>query len=114
MNAINRNQNMFYSMEENVNLQSIMRQVYTWMVLGMLLTTVVAYVTVSTSLINLAANPVVLLVAVIAEFGLVLGMSLAFNRLSSGAAMVLFFLYAALTASRSQSCCWRLVSGQFF
>jgi FtsH-binding integral membrane protein len=73
-----------------------MRQVYIWMGLGMLLTTVVAYVTVSTSLIDLAANPVVLLVAVIAEFGMVLGISFGFNRLSSGAATALFFAYAAL------------------
>ena len=96
MNMINRNQNVFDSIEGSIDLTSIMRQVYTWMVLGMLLTTVVAYVTVSTSLINIAANPVVLLVAVLAEFGLVLGLSLGFNRLSSVTATVLFLLYAAL------------------
>ena len=96
MNMINRNQNVFDSIEGSINLTSIMRQVYTWMVLGMLLTTVVAYVTVSTSLINMAANPVVLLVAVLAELGLVLGISLGFNRLSSVTATVLFLLYAAL------------------
>jgi FtsH-binding integral membrane protein len=96
MDALDRNQNMFYSMEGSINLQSILRQVYNWMVLGMLLTTVVAYATVSTSLINLAANPVVLLVAVIAEFGVVLGISAGFNRISSGTATVLFFVYAAL------------------
>ncbi len=96
MNIVDRNQNLFYPLEGSINLQSIMRQVYTWMVLGLLLTTFVAFVTVSTSLINLAANPVVLLVAVVAEFGAVLGISLGFNRLSSAAATMLFFLYAAL------------------
>lgn len=96
MNSMNRNYNMFNPMEGSIDLQSIMRQVYTWMVLGMLLTTVVAYATVSTSLINLAANPVVLIVALIAEFGVVLAISFGFSRLSSGMATVLFFLYAAL------------------
>jgi len=96
MNALNRNENLLYPLEGRINLQSIIRQVYVWMVLGMLLTTVVGYVTVSTSLINLAANPVVLLVAVIAEFGLVMGIGFGFKRLSSGAATALFFAYAAL------------------
>lgn len=52
MNALNRNSNLLYPIEGSINLQSIMRQVYVWMVLGMLLTTGVAYVTVSTSLIT--------------------------------------------------------------
>jgi uncharacterized protein len=96
MDTYNRNKNMFYSMEGGLDLSSIMRQVYTWMVLGMLLTTFVAYVTVSTSLINLVTNPVVLLVAVIAELGVVLGISFGFNRLSASMATALFFVYAAL------------------
>jgi hypothetical protein len=73
-----------------------MRQVYTWMVLGMLITTVVAFVTASTSLVNLATNPIILLIAVLAEFGLVLVISRGLNRLSAGAATLLFMLYAAL------------------
>jgi FtsH-binding integral membrane protein len=96
MDAFNRNQNMPYSMERGIDLSSIMRQVYIWMFLGMLLTTVVAFVTVSTSLINLASNPIILLVAIVAEFGVVLGISAGFKRLSSGAATALFFVYAAL------------------
>ena len=96
MDTYNRNQNMLSSMEGGLDFSSIMRQVYTWMILGMLLTTVVAWGTVSTSLVNLAANPVVLLVAVVAEFGVVLGISAGFNRISSGTATVLFFVFAAL------------------
>jgi FtsH-binding integral membrane protein len=96
MNALNRNYNLSYPIESSIDLQSIMRQVYVWMVLGMLLTAGVAFVTVSTSLINLAANPAVLLIAVVAEFGVVLGISFGFNRLSSGTATVLFIVYAAL------------------
>lgn len=96
MNAVNRNNNLFNSMEGSLDLQSIMRQVYTWMVIGLLFTTVVAYVTASTSLINLASNPVILMVAIVAEFGVVLGISLGLKRLSARAAMALFFVYAAL------------------
>jgi FtsH-binding integral membrane protein len=73
-----------------------MRQVYTWMGLGTLLTAAVAYLTVNTALINLAANPMVLIVAVLAEFGMVLGLSFGLNRLWVSLATTLFFAYAAL------------------
>ena len=96
MNGMNSNGNLLYPLEGGIDLQAIMRQVYTWMVLGMLITTVVAYVTASTALVNLAANPILLLVAIIAEFGLVLVISRGLNRLSAGAATKLFMLYAAL------------------
>lgn len=96
MNAMNHSGSLWYPTEHGINLQPVMRQVYIWMGLGTLLTAVIAYLTVNTSLIYLAANPAVLLVAVIAEFGMVLGLSFGLNRLSSGAAMALFFAYAAL------------------
>ena len=96
MRTLSRNGSLLYPIEHGINLQSIMRQVYVWMGLGTLLTAVVAYATINTSLINLAANPAAFLVAVIAEFGMVLGLSFGFNRLSSGAATALFFAYAAL------------------
>jgi FtsH-binding integral membrane protein len=96
MNTMNRNSSFYYPTEGAIDLQSIMRQVYTWMVLGMVITTAVAYVTASTSLINLAMNPIILIVAVLAEFGLVLGISAGLSRLSSGVATLLFMLYAAL------------------
>jgi hypothetical protein len=73
-----------------------MRQVYIWMGLGMLLTAFVAFMTANSSLINLALNPVVMLVAILAEFGMVLAISFGFSRLSSGVATLLFFGYAAL------------------
>ena len=96
MNAQNRNEGLSYPTEGGIDLHSIMRQVYIWMSLGMLITAGVAYITVSTPLINLAANPIILLVAVVAEFGLVMGISFRFSRFSSGVAAVLFFAYAAL------------------
>ena len=96
MNTMNRNGSISYPLGGEIDLQAIMRQVYTWMVLGMLITTVVAYVTTSTSLIDLATNPIILLIAVLAEFGLVLVISRGLDRLSSGTATMLFMLYAAL------------------
>jgi uncharacterized protein len=97
MNAWDRNGSLLYPLEGGIDLQSLMRQVYTWMVLGLLTTSVAAFATASTpALINLALNPVILLIAVIAEFGLVVGISRGLNRLSSGAATMLFILYAAL------------------
>jgi len=96
MNIMNQNGSWLSSFEGDINLQSIMRQVYLWMGLGTLITAGMAYLTVNTPLINLAANPIILLVAIIAEFGLVLAISWGFSRLSSGAASALFFLYAAL------------------
>jgi len=96
MNVMNRNGSLSYPLEGGIDLQSIMRQVYIWMGLGMMLTAFVAYITVSTSLINLAANPVILVVAIIAEFGLVIAINFAFQKISSGVAATLFFAYAAL------------------
>ncbi len=96
MRVSNRNGSMVYPQQWGIDLQPVMRQVYTWMGLGMLLSTVVAALTIDTSLINLAANPVIFLVAVVAEFGMVLGLSAGFRRVSSGTAMLLFFAYAAL------------------
>jgi len=96
MNAWNRNIDNSYPVVSPVDLQSVMRQVYIWMLFGLLLTAGVAYVTVSTPLINLAANPIILLVAVVGELGLVLVISLGFNRLPASAATLLFFAYAAL------------------
>jgi FtsH-binding integral membrane protein len=84
-------------MTGGMDLQSIMRQVYLWMVFGMLVTAGVAFVTVSSPLlIDLASNPIVLLIAILAEFGLVIGISRGLNRLSSGAATMLFIGYAGL------------------
>src|SRR5712691_7919244 len=96
MNAWNSNANDSYPVVSPIDLQSVMCQVYLWMLFGLLVTAGLAYVTVATPLVNLVANPIVMLVAIVAELGLVLAISLGFNRLSAGAATVLFFAYAAL------------------
>lgn len=96
MNTMNRNSGQGYPLMQGVDVSSIMRQVYTWMGLGTLLTAGVAFLTVNTPLINLAANPIILLGAVIAELALVLGISFGFNRISALTATALFLVYAAL------------------
>ena len=113
MNTFNRNEDLSIP-QGGISLQPIMRQVYTWMGLGTLLTAVVAYITISTPLIYLAANPIILLVALLAEFGLVLGISLGFSRLSSGTAIVLFFLYAALNGFTLSMILLAYTSGSVF
>lgn len=96
MRTLNGSGSVFYPQERGVSLQPVMRQVYAWMGLGMLLSALVAAATVDTSLIDLAANPVIFLVAVVAEFGMVLGLSAGLRRMSSATATLLFFAYAAL------------------
>jgi uncharacterized protein len=97
MNSMNGNRNLsYYPAVGGIDVQSIMRQVYTWMVLGMLITAGFAYVTVSTTLINFALNPIILIVAMLAEIGLVMGISFGLNKISAGTAAMLFFVYAAL------------------
>jgi hypothetical protein len=114
MNAWNQNANASYPVVGAVDVQSIMRQVYVWMLFGMLLTAGVAYITVSTPLVYLAANPIALLVAIVAEFGLVLGISFGFNRLSAGVATVLFFAYAALNGFTLSTVLLVFTSGSVF
>lgn len=96
MNSFNRNDPLSYSADSQARLQPVMRQVYVWMGLGTLLTAIVAFLTASTSLINLAMNPVILMIAIVAELGMVLGLSFGFNRISATTATALFFVYAAL------------------
>lgn len=78
-----------------VEIQPLMRQVYMWMTLGLLVTTAVGIVIAAVEpLQQLALNPVVLIVAIIAQLGLVLGLSFGIRRFSAQVATVMFFLYA--------------------
>jgi len=76
---------------------AVMRYVYVWMFLGLLLTAVVASVTARSEWILLLSQMPLLLVAIIvAQLALVIIISAAINRLSPGAALLLFFIYAGL------------------
>ena len=78
-------------------VRPLMQGVYAWMTFGLMLTALVAFlVSSSPTLLDLALNPVAVIVAVIAELVLVFVLSGAISRLSAGTAMLMFLVYAAL------------------
>lgn len=78
-------------------LNAFMRGVYGWMAAGLGLTAVVAVMVASSpSIYKIAFNPVVLIVLILAELGLVVGLSARINRMSSGTATGMFMAYSAL------------------
>ncbi len=76
---------------------AVLRRVYFWMALGLLVTAgTAAFVSVSPLFQVLAGQPLLFFVLMIAELGLVAGLSWGINRLSPATAALLFFLYAIL------------------
>jgi len=76
---------------------TVLRRVYSWMALGLLVTAMTAtFVSVSPLFQVLAGQPLLFFVLLIAELGLVIGLSWGINRISPATAMLLFFAYAAL------------------
>ena len=73
----NRSGNTFPA-ESDIDLELIMHQVYLWLGLSTLVAAATAFAPVSTCL---AVNPTALIVAIVAKLGMVLGMSLALQRL---------------------------------
>ncbi|MCY3906322.1 MAG: Bax inhibitor-1/YccA family protein [Anaerolineaceae bacterium] len=78
-----------------VAIQPLLRQVYMWMTLAMLVTTASALVISSVALELLVTNPAIIIVAVVAQLGLVLALSWGMQRMSVTLAQLLFFVYAA-------------------
>jgi FtsH-binding integral membrane protein len=74
------------------------RSVYNWMGIGLALTGFVAfYVSTSESIIRLIfGNPLVLLLLIVAELGLVFSIAGMVNRMSAGTATALFVVYSGL------------------
>lgn len=81
-----------------IDRNTLIRQVYAWMGGGLMVTALMAMVTVSSPAILNAVfgNRLVFYGLVLGELGLVVAISGAINRLSAGAASLLFVLYAAL------------------
>ena len=80
----------------------LMRKVYVWMTLALLLTGVTAY-GVATSpgiMMALATNKILFFGLIIAEFALVLGVSGAINRLSIATATLMFVAYSVINGAR--------------
>jgi FtsH-binding integral membrane protein len=78
-----------------------MAAVYRWMTFGLLVTSGVAYYVATTPAVLQAifGNQMVFWGLIIAQFGLVIALSAAVNKLSAGVAGALFLLYSALTGA---------------
>lgn len=82
-----------------VSIQAVMKLVYVWMGLGLLTTTVIAWLFgTNETLFQFAMNPVVRIGSIIGTFVLVFALSLGFNAkwMTPNRAMILFFVYAGL------------------
>lgn len=77
-----------------IEMRAVMQQVYLWMTIGLLITAVIAAFFATTGL-TLALGPV-LLVAVIAQLGLVLWLTVRIHKMSAQRATTVFLAYAAL------------------
>lgn len=78
-----------------------MASVYRWMTLGLLVTSGVAFYVATTpaALQAIFGNKAIFWGLIIAQFGLVIALSAAVNKLSAGTAGALFLLYSALTGA---------------
>lgn len=76
-----------------------MRQVYQWMTAGLGITALVAWFVANTpAVMNIVfSSSIVLIALIIAQFGLVIAISAAVQKMSAGMASGLFVLYSALT-----------------
>lgn len=75
------------------------RRVYNWMGLGLALTALVALYTASNHalLSYIVGNSLIFIGLIIGQLGLVIVLSAAINRLQASTAVLLFFLYSAIT-----------------
>ncbi len=89
------------NLEMQLAFPVLMRKVYTWMTLALVLTGLTAY-GVATSpgiLMAIYSNPALLWGLVIAEFALVFGVSAAINRLSLTTATLMFVAYSVINGA---------------
>ena len=77
----------------------VINQVYTWMTLGLALTATVGYYAAESQMLRnlIFSNGFVMIGLIIAQLGIVVGLSAGISRLSGSAATGLFILYSALT-----------------
>ena len=86
-------------------LRELMRNVYLWMTGGLVLTGVIAWIVANSPSMTefICYQPAVMWGLIIVEFLLVIVLSLAINKLSFGAAAVMFILYSALNGATLSS-----------
>ncbi len=80
-----------------VDTRSLLRNVYAWMTLALVVTAATSYITISTGIIDALTNPLILWGALILQLVLVIFLSIRLFKLSSTAAVAIFLGYAALT-----------------
>jgi len=80
-----------------IDIRPLMRLVYMWMGVGLLLTAGVSFLVASSpAIVAMTANPILFLVLIIVQFAIVFGMMWAMRRTSPTIVTGLFLLYAAL------------------
>ena len=77
-----------------VQLNAVMKNVYGWMTMGLGIT---AFVSILLSTSGFIPSQGIFLIAIIAQLGIVIGLSWAINKVSATVAGLLFFAYAAIT-----------------
>jgi len=94
---------MINAQERTVGLSmpSLMRKVYVWMSLALVISGITAYgVASSPALLQMIyGNTIVMIGIVVAEFALVIGINAAINKISLQTATLLFILYSVLTGA---------------
>lgn len=87
-----------YELSLSAAFPVLMRKVYVWMTLALIITGITAYgiATSPALLMAVAGKPAVLIGIVIAEFALVIGLSAALHRLSLTTATLMFVAYSVL------------------
>ena len=83
----------------------LMRKVYVWMTLALVITGITAYGVANSPAIQqmIFGNPTVMWILIIAELALVFGVSAAINRLSLTTATLLFILYSFINGAMLSS-----------
>ncbi|MDO9631716.1 MAG: Bax inhibitor-1/YccA family protein [Humidesulfovibrio sp.] len=79
-------------------INAFMRGIYGWMSTGMLLTAAAAWLTANSAFgVGLLKSPGLVIGLVLVQFGLVIGLSAAINKLSGTTATLMFLAYSTLT-----------------
>lgn len=83
----------------SVEVQSgFIRGVFNWMALGLAATAIAALLVVDSGMVySITRHPMLLMLLIIGELGIVLALGAAINKIGSAAALFLFFAYAILT-----------------
>lgn len=75
---------------------AFIRRVYNWMALGLAVTAITALYAVNSRLVFSLLSPTVMLLLIVAEFGIVIALSAAIGRIQSSTALFMFFVYSFL------------------